>query len=146
MLWICHLLLSLQVFFFFLILKSFVYKVNSISSLILKRKNSKEKTSRYFFKSQNSNKKKNCICLIWMVSNKWVFTKRIHYSNTFLQQHKKWLYTWTSQDGQYWNHWLYSLQLKMENLYTVRKKQGQELTVAHIMNFLLSNSDLNWRK
>ena len=34
----------------------------------------------------------------------------------------------------------------MEKLYTVSKKQDQELTVAQIMNFLLQNSDLDWRK
>ena len=34
----------------------------------------------------------------------------------------------------------------MEKLYTVSKKQDQELTVAQIMNSLLLNSDLNWRK
>ena len=38
--------------------------------------------------------------------------------------------------------WLYSLQPKMEKLYTVNK----DLTVAHIMNSLLPNSDVNWRK
>ena len=27
-----------------------------------------------------------------------------------------------------------------------QQKQDQELTVAQIMNFLLPNSDLNWRK
>ena len=44
--------------------------------------------------------------------------------------------------------WLYPLQPKMEKLYTVNnnKKKDQELTVAQIMNFLLPNSDLNWRK
>ena len=42
--------------------------------------------------------------------------------------------------------WLYSLQLKMEKLYTVSKKQDQELTMAQIMKSLLQNSDLNWRK
>jgi len=31
----------------------------------------------------------------------------------------------------------------MEKLYTVKKKQDQELTVAPIMNSLLPNSDLN---
>ena len=40
---------------------------------------------------------------------------------------------------------LYSLQPKMEKLYTISKKD-QELTVAKIMNPLLPNSDLNWRK
>ena len=42
--------------------------------------------------------------------------------------------------------WLYSLQSKMEKLYTVSKKQDWELTVSQIMNSLLLNSDLNWRK
>ena len=32
-----------------------------------------------------------------------------------------------------------------ESLYSLQK-QDQELTVAQIMNFLLPNSDLNWRK
>ena len=32
-----------------------------------------------------------------------------------------------------------------EALYSLQK-QDQELTVAHIMNSLLQNSDLNWRK
>ena len=38
---------------------------------------------------------------------------------------------------------LYCLQPKMEKLYTVSKKQDQDLTVAQIMNSLLPNSDLN---
>ena len=33
--------------------------------------------------------------------------------------------------------WLYSLPLKMEKLYTIRKKQDLELTVAQIMSSLL---------
>ena len=41
--------------------------------------------------------------------------------------------------------WLYFLQPKMEKLYTVTKQDG-ELTVAQIMNSLVPNSDLNWRK
>ena len=32
-----------------------------------------------------------------------------------------------------------------EALYS-QQKQDQELTMAQIMNFLLPNSDLNWRK
>ena len=34
----------------------------------------------------------------------------------------------------------------MEKLYTVSKKQDQELSVVQIINSLLPNSDLNWRK
>ena len=44
------------------------------------------------------------------------------------------------------SHWFYSLQPKMEKLYTISKKQDQELTVAQIISSLLPNSDLNWRK
>ena len=41
----------------------------------------------------------------------------------------------------------YYFQPKMENLNTVReKKKDRELTVAQIMNTLLLNSDVNWRK
>ena len=42
--------------------------------------------------------------------------------------------------------WLYSLQPKMEKLYDVIKKQEQEMTVTQIMNSVLPNSDLNWKK
>ena len=41
--------------------------------------------------------------------------------------------------------WLYSLQPKMEKLYTVSKNKTRNC-VAQIMNTLLLNSDLNWRK
>ena len=41
--------------------------------------------------------------------------------------------------------WLYSLQPKMEELYS-QQKQDWELTVAQSMNSLLPNSDLKWRK
>ena len=40
--------------------------------------------------------------------------------------------------------WLYPLQPKMVN--TSQQKQDWELTMAQIMNSLLPNSDLNWRK
>ena len=45
------------------------------------------------------------------------------HKNTLFQQHKRRLYTWTSPDGQHCNHWLYSLQLKTEKLYTVNKNK-----------------------
>ena len=45
-------------------------------------------------------------------------------ANTLFQQHKRRLYTWTSPDGQHWkSDWLYSLQPKMEKLYTVSKNK-----------------------
>ena len=67
-------------------------------------------------------------------------------ANTLFQQHKK--------DSTYGHHQMVNTEIrliiffpsKMEKLYTVKKKQDRELTVAQIMNSLLLNSDLNWRK
>ena len=42
--------------------------------------------------------------------------------------------------------WLYSLQPKLEKLYTISRKQDQELTLAQIMNSFLQNSDLKVKK
>ena len=52
---------------------------------------------------------------------------------------------WTSMDSQYWN------QINMffaaeEKLYTVIENKTADLTMAQIMNSLLQNSGLNWRK
>ena len=44
-------------------------------------------------------------------------------TNTLFQQHKRRLYTWTSPEGQPKSDWLYSLQPKMEKLYTVSKNK-----------------------
>ena len=44
-------------------------------------------------------------------------------ANTLFQEHKRRRYTWTSPDGQHQNHRLYSLQPKMEKLYTVSKNK-----------------------
>ena len=49
-------------------------------------------------------------------------------ANTLFQQNKGRLYTWTSPDGQYRNQIdLYSLQPKMEKLYTVSKKKKKKM-------------------
>ena len=67
-------------------------------------------------------------------------------ANNLFQQHKRWLYTRTSPNV--------NTKMKLiiffadedgEALYS-QQKQDQELTVAQIMNSLLPNSDLNWRK
>ena len=44
-------------------------------------------------------------------------------ANTLFQQHKRKLYTWTSPDHQHQDQTLYSLQPKMEKLYTVSKNK-----------------------
>ena len=66
-------------------------------------------------------------------------------ANTFFQQHRRRLYTWTSPDGQYQNQIdLYSSQPKMETLYTVNKNKTtkqKQADLTQIMNFLFPNSD-----
>ena len=67
-------------------------------------------------------------------------------ANTFFQQHKGCLYTWTSPDAQYWIRLVILFAVKDGEALYRQQKQDQELTVAQIMNSLLQNSDLNWRK
>ena len=64
-------------------------------------------------------------------------------ASTLFQQHKRRLYTWTSQDGQYQNQIDYSLCSQRWGSSIQSAKQDQELTVAQIMNSLLPNSDLD---
>ena len=54
-------------------------------------------------------------------------------ANTLFQQHKKWLYTRTSPDGEYQNQIEYILCSQRWS----QQKQDWELTVAQIMNSLL---------
>ena len=64
-------------------------------------------------------------------------------NNTFESVLMRWDITrWSTPKSD----WLYSLQPKMEKLYTVGKTKDQEQTVAQIMKSLLPNSHLNWRK
>ena len=53
---------------------------------------------------------------------------------------------WTSSDGQYWIQIDYIISAEYGEALYSQQKQEQELTVAQIMNTLLQNSDLNWRK
>ena len=64
-------------------------------------------------------------------------------ANTLFQQHKRRFYTWTSPDGQHRNQIDYILCSKRWRALYSQQKQDQELTVAQIMNSLLSNSDLS---
>ena len=67
-------------------------------------------------------------------------------ANTLFQQHKRRVYTWTLPDGQYQNQTDYILCSQRWRSSIRQQKQDWELTVAHIMNSLLPNSDLSWRK
>ena len=64
-------------------------------------------------------------------------------ANTLFQQHKRRLYTWTYQMVNSKSRLIIFFAAKDgESLYS-QQKQDQELTVPHIMNSLLPNSDLN---
>ena len=91
---------------------------------------------------------------IWPWSTEWSRAKanrllsREHtgHSKQPLQQLKRKLYTWTSPDGQHQNQIDYSFAAKDGEALNGQQKQDQELTVAQVMNSLLPNSELNWRK
>ena len=64
-------------------------------------------------------------------------------ANTLFQQHKRRRYIWTSPDGQHQHQIDYILcsQKWRSSIQSAKTRLG--LTVAQIMNFLLSNSELN---
>ena len=64
-------------------------------------------------------------------------------ANTFFQQHKRRLYTWTSPDGQHKIRLIIFFAAKDGEALYSQQKQDQELTVAQIMNSLSPNSDSN---
>ena len=64
-------------------------------------------------------------------------------AKTLFQQQKRRLHTWTSPDGQYWNLIVYILCSQRRKSVIQSEKQDRELTVAQILNSLLSNPDLN---
>ena len=63
--------------------------------------------------------------------------------NSLFQQHKGWLYTWTSPDAQYWIRLIISFAVKDGEALYSQQKPDQELTVAQIMSSLWPSSDLN---
>ena len=67
-------------------------------------------------------------------------------ANTLFLQHKRWFYTWTSPDGKYKIRLIIVFAAKGGEAPYSQQKQDQKLTVAQIMNSLLPDSDLNWRK
>ena len=64
-------------------------------------------------------------------------------AKTLFQQHKRKLYKWTSPDGQHRNQIDYILSSQDGEALHSQQNQDQELTVAQIMNSLMSKSDLN---
>ena len=57
-------------------------------------------------------------------------------------RHRRWLYTWASPDGQYWNQIDYIFTVEDGEVLYGQQKQDLELTMTQIMNSLLQNSDL----
>ena len=64
-------------------------------------------------------------------------------ANTLFQQHKRRLYTWTSPDINTETRLIIFFAAKDGEALYSQQKQDWELTVAQIMNSLLSDSDLN---
>ena len=67
-------------------------------------------------------------------------------ANTLFQQYKRRLYTWTSRGGQYQNRLIIFFKAKDGKALYSQQKQDWMLTVAQIMDSLMPNSDLNWRR
>ena len=67
-------------------------------------------------------------------------------ANTVFIHQKRRFYTWTSPDGQYWNQIDCILCSQRWRSSISQQKWDWELTVAQVINSLLPNSDLNWRK
>ena len=67
-------------------------------------------------------------------------------ANTLFQQHKRRLYTWTSQDGQYWNQidCIFCSQRRRSSIQSAKTRLGADCGSDH--ELLIANSDLNWRK
>ena len=66
-------------------------------------------------------------------------------ANTLFQQHNRWLYIWTSPDGQYRNQidYIFCSQKWRSSIQPVKTRLG---AVTQIMDSLLSHLDLHWRK
>ena len=63
-------------------------------------------------------------------------------ANTFFQQHKRRLYTWTSPDGQYRNQTdILCIQRWRSSIQSAKTRPGADCGSVH--NSLLPNSDLN---
>ena len=67
-------------------------------------------------------------------------------ANNLFQQHRRWLHTWISPDGNSEIQLIIFFEAEDGEALYSQHKQRWELTVAKNMNSLFQNSDLNWRK
>ena len=67
-------------------------------------------------------------------------------ANTLFQQHKRTLYTWTSQDGQYQIRSIIFFAAKDGEALYSQQKQDWEMTVAQIIELLIAKFRLKLKK
>ena len=87
---------------------------------------------------------------VWPRRTKWSSTKTnrilpenvLVIASTLSQQHKRWLYTWTSPNGQYQNQIDYIRVAEDGEAVYSQQKQDLELTVAQTIRFSWQNSSL----
>ena len=91
---------------------------------------------------------------LWFWSTKWSRAKanrvlpreRTDNNKHPLPTTQEKLYTWTPPDDQYWNQINYILCSQRWRSSIESAKTKWKLTLVHIMNSLLPNSDLNWSR
>ena len=91
---------------------------------------------------------------IWPLSTKWSRQRQTEFcqenalviANTFFQQHKRWLYTWTSADGQHWNQIDYILcsQRWRSSVQSAKTRPGADCGLDH--KLLIVKFRLNLKK
>ena len=83
---------------------------------------------------------------VWNEAGQRLIQNTLVIANTLFQQYKRRLYTRTSPDGKHRNQIDHILCSQRWRSSIQSVKTDWELTVAQIMNSLLPNSYLNWRK
>ena len=91
---------------------------------------------------------------VWPWSTKWSRTKTnrvlprkcLGIANTLFQQLKRWLYTWTSPDGQYWNQTDYILRSQRwrSSIQSAKTRPGADCGSDH--EFLIAKFRLKLKK
>ena len=104
----------------------------------------------------NSRKSKNTWIntQIWPWSTEWSKAKANMVLPRELTGHSKHPLPTIQENSMHWHHHIVNIEIRLIIFFEAKdgeslnswQKQDQELTVAQIMNSLLPNSDLNWRK
>ena len=91
---------------------------------------------------------------IWPWSTEWSWAKANRVLPRECTGHSKHCLPTTREDSIHGHHQMVDIEIRLITFFATedgealfsQQKQDQELTVAQIMNSLLQNSDLNWRK